>query len=157
MSDIEANNSETTPEEIVDSIRSIADEGTAEAIHEAIDAAQDAPADDALNLDIAPEGEAEPTPSVDDAVISPASWAEPAAPAGENRPEEPAAPDAAEEIPPVRNLRPLWITLCSVGGALVLLCGLLCWFVFGYSRVYPGVSVMGTKFSGLNAAEIRFA
>ena len=91
MSDIEANNSETTPEEIVDSIRSIADEGTAEAIHEAIDAAQDAPADDALNLDIAPEGEAEPAPSVDDAVISPASWAEPAAPAGESRPDSCAA------------------------------------------------------------------
>ncbi len=139
MSDIEKT-PDTAPEELLDSIRTIADENTAEAIHEAI----------------AESPEQEEVPPVIDVSAD-------AAPA-ENVPETVSAEETAEDAPaesalpanePARSRKPLWITLAAVGGVVVLLFCALLWFVYGKKSVYPGVSVMGTDFSGLNAAEIR--
>ena len=139
MSDIEKT-PDTAPKELLDSIRTIADENTAEAIHEAIADAPD-------------QEEAPPSidVSADEAPAENAPAAEPVEEAAEETPEE----NAVCENKPARSRKPLWITLAAVGGVIVLLLCSLLWLVYGKKSVYPGVSVMGNSFSGLNAAEIR--
>ena len=134
MSDIEKT-PDSAPEDILDSIRTIADEDTAEAIHEAIAES--------------PEQEEVPPVINVSAEVTPAE-AEPA-----EEPTDADAPIAAPTDAPARSRKPLWITLAAVGGVIMLLICSLLWLVYGKKSVYPGVSVMGTGFSGLNAAEIR--